>query len=572
MDDPWGSPWADEQNNTSNAPPKIQVKPGVLVQAPVYQSNEVAPSPWGDEDDGFEDWATSPTAGQEPASSLSTFATVSSSWDPKSHKDGNSEPWNNRTVLDERLKPAGLSPSEPANVVREPSPDPWATRLTEQTNVPLHITKEFDGDAHEVDSDATVTGGNLQEEVKDRSVTPEVKIEETILTKEEDGNTRGYTRRHSIDAFIPEPGSKTADAVRDRDADHEFSRPSSAPSDNSHHDDAYVDSPRTSLDDDVKRPQMPREVSSKVHELVEHFDALAKAEVEDPIVTGRPQNDDDESFNPKISQAEMHAPPEHPLPERSDETEDDDFGDFEDGLEDGQHPITPISTADRARQIATPETPEAPKSTTTPDVTPRKIAITKKFGRVEYPVGVSYLTELFPSVVKATPEKVFLPDFVPHGSFSSVEERKTWYRISRYGSMKKHDTGNDENYVRTTWPQSEARASTLKIVARWMEEDRMSGRVVLGGGSNGSSFFGWNDASSGPVSLAAAFGMRPKKKLHIQTVPELELPRKWPEGLSKESSSSKPRRRSSVRSSNISVDTEKDTTVPVATFGWASEP
>jgi hypothetical protein len=113
---------------------------------------------------------------------------------------------------------------------------------------------------------------------------------------------------------------------------------------------------------------------------------------------------------------------------------------------------------------------------------PRARFVRKDLGPVEFTVDTSIFDRLYPGIEAKPPsKKLFIPDTITRDSFSSTEERKTWYRISRYGTMRKYNAGDDENYVRVNWTQSQVRADALKIVARWIEEDRISGRVVLGG-------------------------------------------------------------------------------------------
>jgi len=329
------------------------------------------------------------------------------------------------------------------------------------------------------------------------------------------------------------------------------------------------DSPRTSLEEDPKRPQLPRQVSSKVQDLVEHFDNLTKDEAAEELVA------DTKAHEEENLSKDVHSIQNPDIVDESIQYEDDgdDFGDFEEGqsaIGDEEPPTIASPSESQNKNVPLPTTPEVPA--------PLSKYGKKDFGRIEFPVDRSCLAEIFSDMNDLEPENVFIPDVIPHDSFSSVEQRKTWYRISRYGAMKRHDMGDDENYVRTTWAQSQARAGTLRIVARWMEEDRISGRVVLGGGSKGSSLFGWNDSSAGAVPLASAFAKPTQKTFQIQTVPdEPAIPREWPKGLAKTRSTSrtrppsKLRRRSSTKSSNGSVDIKREVTMPVKSFGWSSE-
>lgn len=132
---------------------------------------------------------------------------------------------------------------------------------------------------------------------------------------------------------------------------------------------------------------------------------------------------------------------------------------------------------------------------------------------ITIPIDLSKLDDLFPSVPAPNPHPEPLPDVIIDDTFTSISERKTWYRISRFGPMRKHNMGNDDNYVRMDWANSTVRVDTLKIVRRWMEEDSIAGRVVLGGrqkGAIGASMFNW-DSAAPPTEIGELLG---RKKGH----------------------------------------------------------
>ncbi|KAI9707695.1 MAG: hypothetical protein M1836_000657 [Candelina mexicana] len=83
------------------------------------------------------------------------------------------------------------------------------------------------------------------------------------------------------------------------------------------------------------------------------------------------------------------------------------------------------------------------------------------------------------------------PSFISEDILSSTSARKAWYRISRQGTMRKHDSGN-EDYVRVSWVGSAVQASVNKVVANWITQDQFG--HSLGGEGNGlSSLFGWGE-------------------------------------------------------------------------------
>ncbi|KIH92372.1 hypothetical protein SPBR_02332 [Sporothrix brasiliensis 5110] len=118
----------------------------------------------------------------------------------------------------------------------------------------------------------------------------------------------------------------------------------------------------------------------------------------------------------------------------------------------------------------------------------------------------------------APPLDAFIPDYILDDSFTSISERKVWYRIARHGSYRKHAAGGDdnENYRPVTWRTSAIRDDTVKIVRRWMEEDSFTGKPTLGGGfgrgvggaagggARSGNLFGWDSAAE-PVALDEVF-------------------------------------------------------------------
>lgn len=120
----------------------------------------------------------------------------------------------------------------------------------------------------------------------------------------------------------------------------------------------------------------------------------------------------------------------------------------------------------------------------------------KKGTTVPFPINLAILDTLLPNTRPLATPPAQLPDSVIADSFTNVNERKTWYRISRFGSSRKHDQGNDETYRRVTWQNSEVRNKTIRIVRRWMEEDSIAGKVILGKKSAaiGASMFNWDSS------------------------------------------------------------------------------
>ncbi|TVY87993.1 hypothetical protein LAWI1_G007518 [Lachnellula willkommii] len=627
MDDPWGSPWADEVQRpvaTKESPDDAE-EPGsstpVKASSLALQGQTI--TPWDTSnngaDDGFGDWAAVPS---ETGISLDR---AHDGWAmdlggdtplPKPDTDGLSAGWNAvPEVADENI--SKLAPSllpEPTNITRQPSPDPWASvEVTEERSGRIRLGQgQYPAETKSSavgDVGLETTKGELELEPRTRDISTQkaapadefsengnletVKPYQTGITANKPVETDSQDREKFQDPeseLLPEveysrPGKPTKDGKHENAAtpdgigriqqpdkpvpiatgtstsqeiDHMSSRPSSSPSEQSHHDEYFAESPRTSLEEDPTRPQMPRKVS-KVQELVEHFDILAK-EDEPPEITS------DERI-------EVIKQPDN------DEGDMDDFGDFEDVQSDLDESVEASGLVENTARPTTPDSKVPPQVMERElQQSPETQTPKKEYGPVDFFPDPSLLNQLYPNIEDGLPsESCFIPDRVPQDSFTSTEQRKTWYRISRYGPLRKHNMGDDENYTRVNWTQSSVRVETLNIVARWIEEDRISGRVVLGGGSKAGSMFGWNDQKATPASITAAFASKAAKKIVEAPVePAVEVPREWPKGLVRDHSASKghlpskPRRRSSVTPKSPETKVERQS--PVANFGWNTVP
>jgi len=579
MDDPWGSPWADETQTPRPVELKeddFAVKPTTPVKAASLALEQKTNSPWDDaDDDGFGDWTVgTPEKGNglgldgaddgwqsNVEERLGYGLTVDSS-------QASSGTWNNVAEVPADGMPK-LAPSllpKPSDILRQPSPDPWAVATDlEDKDVATAILPEDQDDERNADDDFILESTFEKEIAVD---VPAGVAEDKELPGAFGNGIPTGTETKVVDderselnvESVLEPLARAEQNGNIPEAEHISSRPSSSPSDQSHHNDTAQDSPRTSLDEELKRPPTARKVSTKVQELVEHFDGLAKQEEATEPIVGRSGSLDSKTENAKD------------VDEADDEEDIDDFGDFEDVQSEIEEPMDEGKAVDpdKSPVVEDSETKLQEPMTTSIREKPETRVHPRDLGPVEFTFDTTALDQLYSGVEKAKPpsEKLFIPDVVPHDSFSSTEERKTWYRISRYGTMRKYNTGADENYIRVNWIQSQVRTETLKIVARWIEEDRISGRVVLGGASKGSSIFGWNDSKAAPVPLATAFATKSGKQKVIVSEPTAEIPREWPKGLVRtRSKSGSPK--STQKSSTKPITTEDPKPQsPVADFGW----
>ncbi|KAL2754753.1 hypothetical protein ACRALDRAFT_1064568 [Sodiomyces alcalophilus JCM 7366] len=179
-------------------------------------------------------------------------------------------------------------------------------------------------------------------------------------------------------------------------------------------------------------------------------------------------------------------------------------------------------------------------------------------------VDHSHLKTLFPGLEsKVTGSDVEIPDHIITDSFESVSERKTWYRISRFGPSRKHDLGEDDHFTLITWPTSTVRPETIRIVRRWMEEDSIFGRSFRGSLANGASgrSFGWGQKAS-PVDFQKFFSQR-KSMLGGPPTSQSTLPADGPHSL--HDTHSLDQSPATVPTSTVGTDAPSS-----ATFSWAT--
>jgi hypothetical protein len=295
---------------------------------------------------------------------------------------------------------------------------------------------------------------------------------------------------------VAAPGSDLRVSVESVAKTREYQ--SSVPSnDNTDHEEERQDSPITSIDEEPRmlRPES-RKAPGKVQKLVVKFDGLARAASEEP-------------------ETDLRARSRSPLSvgKRGESDDGADFGEFEAGDE-PPIPLEPPTAgpAGEGSGIASTSAALSPPLDDNRSAGPCPIAT---FGPLNFGVDLSLVKKLFtklPEPASDAEADTEVPDHLIGDSFTKISERKTWYRISRMGSSRRHDAGDDESYRRVAWLPSTVHHDTIKIVRRWMEEDSIAGRVALGGGISKTqkNMFGW-DSTAEPVTLDAIFG---KKNSH----------------------------------------------------------
>lgn len=226
---------------------------------------------------------------------------------------------------------------------------------------------------------------------------------------------------------------------------------------------------------------------SKVQELVTMYNDMAAVGSTSDL--GKESDAAEESSDGALAAGETATVLSDSEDEQASESEPDTEAAKGESVESKRHDRDePIEEAEEAPVQEARDAPE-------PEVQPRpelKIVEPKPDG-LAYPIDLSHLDELLPSTRPMPRPNIVIPDSLPADSFTNIAQRKTWYRMSRYGSSRKHDT--DEGYTRVTWANSQIRTKTIQIVRRWMEQDSIAGRVVLGGkagGAIGASLFNWD--------------------------------------------------------------------------------
>jgi len=522
MDDPWGSPWAatdSDKDQKLASPAKSDLAPPPRAFLSASSSPRIPAvseqSPWGGDDTGFGEWAT----GSETPSAHAVWAGGWGSSSPNLAPTPRDDAGGRTSPI---AWPGNVATPKPANgsAFRHPSPDPWAggfssrrpsndgvstPRLVVEAASPVDTPSDIEIDAMKTKEFRAEEGSgwNLSDvgETSEQAATPDQ--EPLTVTAEDVGHIEEQVARAA-----PSPDVRVS--VESAAQGHD-DQSSAAPSiEHTDREDDREDSPISSVEEDSRPlPPQTRKASGKVQELVVKFDGLARAASEEPVT---------------ISRGRSRSPLS--VGERDGSDDAADFGDFEDVGEDEQPPASeppasepPIAEssafAEQADETLGAADVSATLRTPAADHLPPPSSPIAQFGPLDFRVDLTLLGKLFTGPPESVTDPALerdLPDHIINDSFTEISERKTWYRVSRLGSSRRHNAGDDDSYRRITWPASTVHNDTIKIVRRWMEEDSIAGRVALGGGISKTqkNMFGW-DSSAEPVALDAVFG---KKKSH----------------------------------------------------------
>ncbi|KAI1450086.1 hypothetical protein F5Y02DRAFT_172107 [Annulohypoxylon stygium] len=547
MDDPWGSPWATSDTASKHHLPIPTPSPPKDLLSPPPKaffgstSNLQVQSPWAN-DGGFGDWSgaeqTDITANAldwgvwaEPSSRLSQHSPRPESINRSSIALPSS------AATSPGLRP--LPRSRASSIFRHHSPDPWASELSLQDKKPdLAIENSNALGINAIDDHAKVLESPAPSPPrKDVVEALETSVEDTQLKEEGSETLDDGFQEDETPSLVSSPrGSHDldVDSVPKVEVHDNPSRPTSSLSHGSSEEVERQDSPITSIDEDPKSrlQTTSRKVSGKVSELVGLYDDLAKAATEEP---SPPRLD-----APSIGRRERSL-----SRTRSARGEDDaDFGDFEDAKSEfsraasvinaptpsGSSPTPKAQYDDTAIQNETNEPNEHEKATLQA-ASASVQQIIEKFGPIRFDIDFQLIDKIFPDLPKdieaETNEISEIPERIIQDNFTTISERKTWYRISRYGSMRKHDSGDEDNYHRVEWSKSHLHTDTIKIVRRWMEEDSIAGRATVGAGKR-TSVFNWDASASAsaPVDLGKVFARKPSitHSRNSSNAPQIQSP------------------------------------------------
>ncbi|KAK1979773.1 hypothetical protein LZ30DRAFT_725145 [Colletotrichum cereale] len=494
MDDPWGSPWAttDTTAAPSTSPSKniLEPPPPAFLSTPNSLNIPSSQSAWLD-DDAYADWA-SPDPGQATNASPWTWGNeaapiegLTPSYEPR--RKSSTPRWPRS-----RSPSPGLGPPITPNITSpgQPSPDPWANHVPTYTKDDPELLAQLPQipDVPPLVVETAQAGLGLTDSAN--PFEQDFVAHEPIATQFADPMPNS-THEHL--QFSDTPISDHFPATINHGDEAAQSSASASSEDGVDNDEApdpgHTDSPMTSIEDNAAPKISQRKASGKVLELVEMYDGIAKRRTVTPerAIPRRSASREPEAAASDVRDHGSEA-------DRQSETEKETL------------PPGPVHLDSRSlpgdKDEATDDTDEVTTSIR-PDHDPFEIDLGK-------------LDLLLPGTL----EEVSGPaqdvsDRIVHDSFTSIPERKMWYRLSRNESLRKYNAGDDDNYVRINWTNSTLRQDTLKTVRRWMEEDSFGGRAFRGGsaGNTGSKNFGWDaTTAASPVDLDRVFGRKPKRK------------------------------------------------------------
>ncbi|KAH6652116.1 hypothetical protein BKA67DRAFT_537953 [Truncatella angustata] len=581
MDDPWGSPWASAptdsvHENGSHPPPS---PPKSLLSPPpraFFSSNTSQPvhahSPWAD--NSFGDWTGSAHVDDAAPTSAWNSWTADSSLTPRAESPAKQSPiaWPSSAATSPGLKPT-LIRSRSSSVFPQHSPDPWAAespwndRSDALSNAPGQTV--VDNIQHDLSAPTQVV---IHVQQPNTNPPGNENDEQVIDADDQDG------LKYTGPAAVCESPVLVSNLTVEVEGHETPSRPSSTFSVESNHALDRQDSPITSIDEEsnVRPRSATRKVSNKISELVGLYDGLAKAATKEPQLSERSapgggSRDRSASLsisaNPDVENGTEHCqdPPQQNLAE-VDKTRT--------SISSNRSSTPKVVAHDIAKRSSLDHGCKGPALVPNAASVPVQQLI-DKFGAIKFEPDVTLLETAFAHDLDLNQQEsefgdTLVSDRIVEDSFQTLEERRAWYRISRFGSSRKHNSGDEENYHAVNWQTSQLHVDVIKIVRRWMEEDSFSGKPTLGG-SKRTSVFNW-DSSAAPVGLDKIFARRSlaaRPKTH-SIAPLGHTPTSSVGSLG----SFLEERRSFQEIDTLSSSSGPPTALasPVASFGWSSEP
>ncbi|OBT78074.1 hypothetical protein VF21_03082 [Pseudogymnoascus sp. 05NY08] len=506
MDDPWGSPWADEAPGTAKKLDEARPKPIVIATQKELPFDSGPRSPWDDDGDDEEWSANLDNVVQSQRTSIIQDADEGWSY----HQSNAHEPLGGDEAAATKAeslwvplsREAGELPKQDLQRGRgeQNFDDPWAQPdVQPEAELSPNLTQQALEPVKNVEADSYHSHEEHSKVVDDVPLEEERQIESPVegslqpeTSPRQDSGKKGPVVespvREESDAYPEDNASQTPFSESpDKDAP-QSSRPSLSLSEHSHNHETSNDSPHTSPDGESRHAPVETKDTSKVKELVQLFDGLA---VESPSTPDGRSNED-------LPLASSEPTPEEPSPA---ETEDE-FGDFEDGVS-----FVSASAGSDELEVSTdaPTSVQSPKTPEKPIISRPEERRTFERGSIKFDTDKSLVDQLY-SDKEASPESTnYGPsdiDIPITDSLLTVEQRKVWYRISRYGTMRKHNLGDDDAYVRMGWHDSKVREKTLDIVHKWMEEGRLGSGMALGGVGRVEAMFSWGKPGQAPNTEA----------------------------------------------------------------------
>ncbi|KFA62158.1 hypothetical protein S40285_01665 [Stachybotrys chlorohalonatus IBT 40285] len=354
-----------------------------------------------------------------------------------------------------RRRSPSLRPSSGATS-RQPSPSPWGsfTKIDDEPKQETSVDKINVGNGAKskkpFDSVRSLGRELRQDEPPSRTpddTSPEAQ-DVTTTGKRQESQTVPWEKRASSPELVAAEVADTTNSLSE----------------------ASVDIPKTQ-----KSPSQ----ASKVQVLVDHYDGIAKRNVSSASLT-----------KPAVDEAQVR---EEDGVSATVDPDPDDTPKLPINHWEAQHRAT--SALEEANDDVIPHREEKASDASFEYEEPRaRSRRPSAKARMYFDIDLSKVDDLFPNTEADFPPPEPVPDVVIDDTFASISERKAWYRISRFGSIRRHNYGDDENYSTVTWNKSEVRNKAIRIVRRWMEEDSIAGRVVLGRrtGAVGAAMFNWD--------------------------------------------------------------------------------